>query len=103
MSEKDKERGDRSQSVQGAGKQRPGPRPALTPAQVEALRRRRRRRSGRPTLVALAAEFQVSLRTIDRALRGSGVYAFGEPVPPTWRHAPHRDRGRGGHGKKRET
>jgi hypothetical protein len=81
---------------------RRGHRPAaLTRAQVESIRRRRRikrPKAARPSLVALAAEFGVHPRTIDRALRGVPPYNFGEPVPPIYLSALHRDRGRGRRG-----
>jgi hypothetical protein len=50
---------------------------------------------------SLAAEFRVNRRTIWKALNGIPPYDFGEPVVPDGRTALHRDRGRGGHGRKK--
>jgi hypothetical protein len=95
------EQGQDNFLVPASGRHRGGQPPALTPVQVEVLRRRRR---GKPktSLAALAAEFGVATSTVVKALRGVPPYDFGEPVPPTYRTVPHRDRGRGGHGRKRD-
>ncbi|WP_343901070.1 hypothetical protein, partial [Nocardioides aquaticus] len=68
--------------------------PALTPAEVRSLRRRRSRPlAERPRLDQLAAEFRVSVVTVRRALRALPPYDFGDPAPPGG--GPHRDRGSG--------
>jgi hypothetical protein len=66
--------------------------PALTPAQVRSIRRRRALPlADRPRLDALAAEFRVDRTTIRRALQGVPPYDFGEPAPRVG--GPHRNRG----------
>lgn len=77
--------------VEPAGRGRP---PALTPAQVRSIRRRRARPlAERPRLAELAAEFGVDVVTVRKALRAKPPYDFGDPAPHGG--GPHRDRGSG--------
>lgn len=96
------ERSDAARWREGGGggatpattKRKVGRPPALTPAQVEAIRRRRRLPlTRRPRITELAAEFQVDRWTIRKALQARPPYDFGEPVPS--RGGRHRDRGSG--------
>ncbi len=66
--------------------------PALTPAQVRSIRRRRALPlAERPRVAELAAEFTVDPVTVRRALRAAPPYDWGEPSPRVG--GPHRDRG----------
>lgn len=79
-------------ALPGHTKRKPGRPPALTPAQVESLRQRRRLPlDRRPRLAELAAEFRVDVVTIGLAVLAKPPYDFGEPAPHVGGR--HRDRG----------
>lgn len=66
--------------------------PALTPAQVRSIRRRRALPlDQRPRLAELAAEFRVHVVTVRKALQAAPPYDWGDPAPR--KGGRHRTRG----------